>query len=75
MKRLYCKKEYTHYTFLKQILLDLDLYNKDYLWLISDIEAYPQKEKYQKLLDQNAYLLLNEKELTAMLEDDDFQCL
>jgi hypothetical protein len=73
MKRLYCKKEYTHYTFLKQILLDLDLYNKDYLWLISDIEAYPQKEKYQKLLDQNAHLLLNEKELTAMLEDDDFQ--
>ena len=73
MKRLYCKKEYTHYTFLKQILLDLDLYNKDYLWLISDIEAYPQKEKYQKLLDQNTHLLLNEKELTAMLEDDDFQ--
>ena len=47
MKRLYCEKEYEYYTFLKQILLDLELADKDYLWLISDIEAFPRKREYQ----------------------------
>ena len=73
MKRLYCEKEYEYYTFLKQILLDLELADKDYLWLISDIEAYPRKREYQELLDNNIYLLLSTKELIDMLEDDDFQ--
>ena len=73
LKRVYCKKEFKYYTFLKQILLDLDLVDKDYLWLISDIEAYPRKREYQQLLTNNIYLLLNTKELLDMLEDDDFQ--
>lgn len=73
MKRVYCKKEFKYYTFLKQILLDLDLVDKDYLWLISDIEAYPRKREYKQLLTNNIYLLLNTKELLDMLEDDDFQ--
>lgn len=73
MKRVYCEKEFKYYTFLKQILLDLGLADKDYLWLISDIEAYPRKKEYQELLDSNTYLLLNTKELLDMLEIDDFQ--
>ena len=73
MKRLYCKYEFEYFTHLKQILLDLDLTDKDYLWLISDIEAYPRKRAYQELLDNNTYLLLSTKELLDMLEDDDFQ--
>lgn len=73
MKRVYCKKEFKYYTFLKQILLDLGLADKDYLWLISDIEAYPRKKDYQELLDNNMYLLLTTKDLVAMLDDDDFQ--
>ena len=73
LKRVYCKKEFKYYTFLKQILLDLDLVDKDYLWLISDIEAYPRKREYKQLLTNNIYLLLNTKELLDMLEDDDFQ--
>ncbi len=73
MKRLYCEKEFKYYTFLRQILLDLDLADKDYLWLISDIEAHPREREYQELLDSNTYLLLNTKELLDMLETDDFQ--
>lgn len=73
MKRLYCEHEFEYFTHLKQILFDLDLVDKDYLWLISDIEAYPRKKEYQELLDNNTYLLLSTKELLDMLEDDDFQ--
>lgn len=73
MKRLYCEHEFEYFTHLKQILFDLDLVDKDYLWLISDIEAYPRKREYQELLDNNTYLLLSTKELLDMLEDDDFQ--
>ena len=73
MKRLYCEHEFEYFTHLKQILFDLDLVDKDYWWLISDIEAYPRKREYQELLDNNKYLLLSTKELIDMLKDDDFQ--
>ena len=73
MKRLYCEYEFKYYTFLQQSLLDLDLTDQDYLWLISDIEAYPRKKEYQDLLENNTYLLLSTKELVDMLECDDFQ--
>ena len=73
MKRLYCEKEFKYYTFLRQILLDLDLVDKDYLWLISDIEAYPKKREIRELLNSNPYLLFDTKELVDLLEEDDFQ--
>ena len=72
MKRIYSKKHFKYYTMLKQILYDLELVDKDFWWLISDIEAYPQKEKYEDLV-QEEYLLMNTGELTEMLEEDDFQ--
>lgn len=73
MKRLYSTKDFKWYTLFKQVLYDLELHDKNYLWLISDIEAYPRKEKYQELLDNNAYLLFSTSELVNMLEEDDFQ--
>ena len=45
MKRLYCNHEFRYYTQLKQVLLDLGLADQDYLWLISDFEAYPMKKE------------------------------
>lgn len=72
MKKLYSSKNYKYYTMLRQILYDLKLTDKDYLWLISDIEAYPHKEEYQNLIENN-YLILSTKELLDMLDDDDFQ--
>lgn len=73
MKRLYSIKDFKWYTLFKQVLYDLELHDKNYLWLISDIEAYPTKEKYQELLWNNEYLLLTTGELVNMLEEDDFQ--
>ena len=73
MKRLYCKHEFKYYTFLKEIMLDLDLVDKDYWWLISDIDAYPRKSETKELLNQNSHLLLTAKELVEILEKDDFQ--
>lgn len=72
MKRIYSIRDFKYYTMLKQILRDLELVDKDYLWLISDIEAYPRKEKYEDLV-QEEYLLMCTRELVEMLEDDDFQ--
>ena len=63
MKRLYCKHEFKYYTHLKEIMLDLHLVDKDYWWLISDIEAYPRKSETKELLNQNSHLLLTAKEL------------
>ena len=54
-------------------MLDLDLVDKDYWWLISDIDAYPRKSETKELLNQNSHLLLTAKELVEILEKDDFQ--
>lgn len=50
MRRLYSIHDFKFYTHLKQILCDLELANKQYLWLISDIEAYPRTQEYQQFL-------------------------
>lgn len=73
MKRLCSKYDFKGYTLLKQVLYDLELSNQPYLWLISDIEAYPRKSELCELLDQNDYLLLETSQLVQMLEIDDFQ--
>ena len=73
MKRIYSKKDFRCYTFMGQVLSNLNLDNKDYFWLISDIEAYPRKKEYQELIDSNFYLLLTTSELIGMLKEDDFQ--
>ena len=73
MKRIYSKKDLKYYTHMGQILSDLGLDNKDYLWLISDIEAYPRKKEYQELINSNSYLLLTTSELISMFKEDDFQ--
>ena len=65
--------DFKGYTLLKQVLYDLELSNQPYLWLISDIEAYPRKSELCELLDQNDYLLLETSQLVQMLEIDDFQ--
>ena len=73
MRRLQSRKDLHGYTYMKEILQNLELTNKDYWWLISDIEAYPQKEKYMNILDGNDYLLLSTKDLVDMVEYENFQ--
>ncbi|MBQ7295699.1 MAG: hypothetical protein IJW86_05835 [Clostridia bacterium] len=72
MKRVYSKYDFKNYTMLKQVLSDLNLLDKNYLWLISDVEAYPTKKEYQEILE-NDYLLISTSELVKILENDDFQ--
>lgn len=73
MERVISKKDFEYYTMLKKIIFDLELVDKEYWWLISNIEAYPEKEKYQKSIYNEDYLLIKTSDLMKMLEEDDFQ--
>lgn len=73
MKRVISTKDCKHYTMLKKTLFDLELVNKEYWWLISDIEAYPSKKVYQDLIYEKDYVLIKTSDLLKMLEEDDFQ--
>ena len=73
MKRLESRKDLNGYTLMKDVLINLELTDKDYIWLISDIEAYPSNKSVEKEINENGYLLLSTKELISMLEEEDFQ--
>jgi len=73
MERVISKKDFKGYTSLRQILFDLELENKECWWLISDIEAYPNKREYEEMICKEDYLLISTSELMKILEDDDFQ--
>ena len=45
MERVISIKDFKYYTHLRKIMFDLGLSDKEYWWLISEIEAYPNKEK------------------------------
>lgn len=73
MRRIRSEKDCEYYTFMKSVLYNLGLDNKNYTWLISDIEVNPQNEEIAKLIGGEYYLILSTKELLDMLEIDDFQ--
>ena len=73
MERVISKKDFKYYTMLKKILFDLELANKEYWWLISDIEAYPRKREYYEFIYEKDYVLVKTSDLLKMLEEDDFQ--
>ena len=73
MKRFQSRKDLSGYTMMRQVLINLDLTNKDYIWLVTDIEAYPTNEKLNNLISNNDYLLLTTKELVDILNEEDFQ--
>ena len=73
MERVISTKDFKYYTKLKKILFDLELTNKEYWWLISDIEAYPRKEEHQNFIYKEDYILIKTSDLLKILEEDDFQ--
>ncbi len=73
MERVISRTDFTYYTKLKKILSDLELENKEYWWLVSDIEAYPTKKEYDEMLYKDDYLLITTSELVKMVNDEDFQ--
>lgn len=73
MERVISKKDFKYYTMLRKIIVDLELENKEYWWLISNIEAYPNKENIKKTIYNEDYLLIKTTDLMKMLNEDDFQ--
>ena len=73
MERVFSRKDFRLYTSMKQILLDLEVSDKECWWLISDIEAYPRKKEYRDLIYTKEYVLLTTSELMSILHDEDFQ--
>ncbi|MFR7880943.1 MAG: hypothetical protein ACLU5J_05315 [Christensenellales bacterium] len=43
MRRIYSKKDCNGYTMMKSVLFNLELNNKSYTWLISDIGSISTK--------------------------------
>lgn len=73
MERFFSIHDCKFYTMLKEVLLNLNLTDKEYWWLITDIEAYPTKKEYEEFIYKDDYLLITTSELLKMVNDDDFQ--
>lgn len=66
------RKEEEYYTYLYRIFTGINMVQKDYNWLITDIVAYPKTKEYQDLFSKR-YCWLSGEELTNNIEKEDFQ--
>ena len=74
MKGALLEKEEKYYTYLKKIFIEMDNFQKNYNWLISDCEAYPEREADSIRIHQyGQYAWISGEELTNMINRDDFQ--
>mgnify|MGYP000100909306 CR=1 FL=1 len=72
MNGLVIEKGEKYFTFLKSIFLAIENVQKEYNWLITGHECYPQNTEYAKKLSEE-YCWITGKELTKMIDDEDFQ--
>ena len=61
-----------YYTFLNKVFDAIGNKQKEYNWLITDCECYPQNQKIKELLN-NEYCWLSGEELTEVVNHEDFQ--
>lgn len=61
-----------YFTYLKSLFGAIDDIQKDYNWLISGHECYPQDVNYAEKLSAK-WCWMTGKELTEMIENEDFQ--
>ena len=73
MEKVISTKDFEYYTMLRKIVFDLELADKEYWWLICDIEACPRKKEYEEFIYHEDYLLVKTSDLMKILEDEDFQ--
>lgn len=79
MKRLVLVKDEKGYTLMLKVINSIGGRNLNYNWLITDIEAYPQKSNYEidenlyKLLKDKNYVFISNNDLLDILEKNDFQ--
>jgi len=79
MKRCVSVKEENGYTMMLKVINSIGGRSLNYNWLITDIEAYPQKsfkdldEKLYNYLNEKDYVFISNSDLLDMLEENDFQ--
>jgi len=72
MKGIVIEKGEKYYTYLKKIFLSINNLQRNYNWLITAHECYPQNEKYAEILSEE-YCWMTGDELTEMIEREEFQ--
>jgi len=72
LKGLLINKGEKYFTHLKKIFDSIEDAQKNYNWLITGYECYPQNEKYIEKLS-GEWCWMTGEELTEMIEDEDFQ--
>lgn len=60
------------YTSMSRVFYAIHNAQRNYNWLISDVNAYPGNPVFQELVDED-YMWLTGNELTQMVETEDFQ--
>ena len=66
------KKNHKYYTYMSKVFQAMDNAQLQYNWLITGCICYPQNNYIEKLLDQE-YCWLTGDELSAIIEQEDFQ--
>lgn len=72
MKGVVIEKGEENFTYLKKIFILINNTQRNYNWLITGHECYPQNEKYAEILSEK-YCWMTGDELTKMIEGEDFQ--
>jgi hypothetical protein len=72
MKGAILEKGEKYYTFLSKIFSAIDNAQKNYNWLITDCECYPQSVEIDELLSKE-YCWLSGEKLSKIVETEDFQ--
>ncbi len=60
------------YTIMSRIFNAINQVQKNYNWLITDVNAYPNDPIFEKLVNEE-YIWMTGDELTKMVEKEDFQ--
>lgn len=72
MKGAILDKGQEYYTYMKKIFESIGNVQKNYNWLITRCECYPQNPVYFNILSRE-YCWITGNELTQMIEEEDFQ--
>lgn len=72
MKGVIIERGEKYYTYLKKCFCAMNNLQRNYNWLISSYECWPNTEKYAKILSEE-FCWMTGDELTEMIECEDFQ--
>ena len=72
MKGIVVEEGEKYFTFFKKIFEAINNIQRDYNWLMTDYECYPQNERYAEILN-GEYCWMTGDEFTEMVEITDFQ--